>query len=338
MIGAFMVLSAALAPACTALRDVSRPRTTIVAVTRVDAGAFSPPTAVRPSSSGDSHAYKTLAAFCRVEIVAHPSADSHIGIEVWLPLTGWNGRYLGVGNGNYGGSIGYSRLGEGLRSGYVTSSTDTGHRGRATDSRWAKGHPQKQADFDYRAIHETAEISKTLVRALYGSHPRFSYFNGCSNGGRQGLMEAEKYPADYDGIISGAPATRFGFKTFVSGDLRAFQQRGGKLVIYHGGNDAPETSIRYVANVRAQLGEQAEHGFAQLYIVPGMGHCGAGSAPNDFGQSIRRDDDRSHSLIKALEHWVETGLAPDSVVASKFVRDGDPSSGVVKTRTLRPRP
>jgi len=336
MIGAVMLLSAALAPACTALRDVARPHTTIVAVTRIDSGAFSPPTAVRRPSSGISDTYHTLAAFCRVEIVAHPTADSHISIEVWLPLAGWNGRYLGTGNGSYGGSISYLRLGEGLRGGYVTSSTDTGHRGRATDSRWAKGHPQKQADFDYRAIHETAEISKMLVRAMYGSNPRFSYFNSCSNGGRQGLMEAEKYPDDYDGIMSGAPATRFGFKTFVSGDLRAFQQRGGKLIIYHGGNDAPEPTIKFVANVRARLGDEVARGFAQLYIIPGMGHCGGGRAPNDVGQWIRRGDARSHSLFKALEHWVETGRAPDSVVASKFVRDGDPSSGVVKQRTLRP--
>ena len=337
MIGALMSLSAAFAPDCTALRAVSRPNTTIVAVTRVDSGAFSPPSAARRPPSENFVAYRTLPAFCRVEIVSRPTGDSNIGIEVWLPLAGWNGRYLGAGNGSYGGSISYFRLGEGVRSGYVTSSTDTGHRGRATESQWAKGHPQKQADFDYRAIHETAEISKALVRAMYGSNPRFSYFSSCSNGGRQGLMEAEKYPGDYDGIMSGAPARTFGFRTFVTGNLRAFQQRGGKLIVYHGGNDTPEAAIRYFSKVRARLGEATTRGFAQLYVVPGMGHCGGGNVPNDIGQWIRPGDDRNRSLFKALEHWVEHGVAPDSVIASKFARDGDPSSGVVKTRTLRPR-
>jgi hypothetical protein len=333
-----MVLGVAAAPDCGALRNVVRANTTIVAAARVDSGKFSPPpTAVRAPSSEIFVAYNALAAFCRVEIVVRPTGDSNIRVEVWLPLTGWNGRYLGTANGSYGGSIGYSRLGEGLRSGYVTSSTDTGHRGRASQRAWAKGHPQKQADFDYRAMHETAQIAKVLIRAMYGSPPRFSYFNGCSNGGRQGLMEAERYADDYDGVLAGAPATTFGYRTFVTGNLSEFQERGGKLIVYHGGNDAPETSVKYLSKARAKLGEEATRKFAQLYVVPGMGHCGSGAAPNDVGQWLRPDDDRAHSLLKALEHWVENGVAPDSVVATKFTRNGDPSSGVVRTRTLRPR-
>src|SRR5258708_1139313 len=93
-----------------------------------------------------------------------------------------------------------------LTSGYATSSTDTGHQGAANDGAWALGHAQKRVDFAYRAIHETAEQSKATIRAFYGTGPEHSYFNGCSNGGRQGLLEVQRYPGDYDGVIAGAPA------------------------------------------------------------------------------------------------------------------------------------
>lgn len=337
-LAAFLLSAASIAHAapCDRLRDIRRPNTTIVAVSFVDSGAFMPPPSVRAPSSEIFTSYKTLAAFCRVEIVARPTSDSRIGIEVWLPVSGWNGRYLGVGNGSYGGSIGYPRLGEALQSGFAASSTDTGHRGTSSDATWARGHPEKQTDFDYRAIHETAEISKMLIRAMFGSNPQFSYFSACSNGGRQALMEAERYPKDYDGVLAGAPATLFGFKTFVNGNLRAFQKRGGKVLIYHGGEDAPEESMRYYSTVNGRLSETVTRTFLQLYVVPGMGHCGNGGVPNDIGQWIRPTDDRHHSLFKALQHWVENGVAPDSVIASQFIVDGRPESGLVKTRTLRP--
>jgi len=330
-----VVPAPALAESCAGLRNARLPSTTIVAVTLVDSGKFVPPPAVRTPAAEFFAAFNALPAFCRVELVVRPSSDSKIGVEVWLPVAHWNGRYLGVGNGSFGGSINYPRLGEALRSGYATSSTDTGHRGAPRESAWAKGHPAKQTDFDYRAIHETAETAKTLVRALYGSDPTHSYFSSCSNGGRQGLMEAERYPADYDGILAGAPATTFGFRTFVSGDLRAFQQRGGKLIIYHGGADGPATSVAFYRKVRAR---STKAGFLQLYLVPAMEHCGGGPEPNEVGQWLRPGDDRENSLFTALEHWVETGRAPDGVTATKFVVDGNPASGVRATRTLYPYP
>lgn len=323
---------------CDALRSVSLPNTTIAAVTFVDSGTFKPPRVIRRPSVEFFTAFNALPAFCRVQLVARPSSDSHIRIEVWLPVSNWNGRYLGTGNGGYGGSIGYYRLGEALSNGYVASSTDTGHRGSARQSAWAKGHPEKQRDFDHRAIHLTALASKALVRALHGSEPRFSYFHACSNGGRQGLMEAERYPSDYDGIMAGAPATTFGFRTFVAGDLREFQSRNGKLIIYHGGNDAPGRSIRYYGKVTERLGAQVTEGFLQLYVVPGMGHCGSGDEPNDIGQWLRRGDDEQNSLFKALQRWVEQSVAPEGVTATRFVADGDPASGVAKTRRLYPYP
>jgi len=325
---------------CDALLRVQLPNTIITAVTLVDSGKFVPPPALRPPSAELFTELKTLPAFCRVELVASPSIDSDIAIEVWLPVAGWNKRYVGVGNGSFGGSISFTRLGEALVSGYATSSTNTGHWGAPTDSAWAMGHPEKQADFDYRAIHETAQASKALIRAVYGSDPAHSYFSSCSNGGRQGLMEAERYPADFDGIFAGAPAINFGFRTFVTGDLRAYQLRGrgGKIIIYHGEADAPANSINYYSNARRQLGDSTVRGFLQLYLVPAMRHCGGGPEPNEIGQSLRPGDDAQHSLFKALERWVENGVPPTEVIATRFAADGSPASGVVQTRTLYPYP
>jgi hypothetical protein len=326
------------AQSCPALRNLRLENTTVVSAQLVDSGKFVPPIMVRRASPELFTAFNTLPAFCRVQAVARPSSDSAISIEVWLPATGWNRRYLGVGNGSFGGSINYYRLGESLNSGYATSSTDTGHRGRPSESAWAVNHPEKQTDFDYRAIHETAQTAKVLIEAFYNSAPTRSYFSSCSNGGRQGLMEAERYPTDYDGIMAGAPATHFGFKTFVTGDFAAFQKRDGKIIIYQGGNDRPEANLNFYSSVRRRMGEETVNNFLQLYLFLGMGHCGSGDEPNDFGQWLRPGDSPQNSLFSALEEWVEKGVRPNGVIATKFAIDGDPRSAVIKRRRICPYP
>jgi feruloyl esterase len=132
-----------------------------------------------------------------------PSSDSEIKSEVWLPLAGWNGKFQQVGNGGWGGSIQYAALATALRRGYAASSTDTGHVGDT--AQFALGHPEKLIDFGYRAVHETAVQSKAVIATAYGTSPRLSYFVGCSGGGRQAFMEAQRYPQDFDGIVAGAP-------------------------------------------------------------------------------------------------------------------------------------
>ena len=144
-----------------------------------------------------------LPASCRVALTIKPSSDSDIKSEIWLPLTGWNGKFLAVGNGAWGGSIQYAALTDALKRGYAAASTDTGHSG--PDASFAMGHPERLIDFGYRSVHETAVQGKATVQALYGAAPRFSYFNGCSGGGRQAFMAAQRYPADFDGIVAGAP-------------------------------------------------------------------------------------------------------------------------------------
>jgi len=326
------------AQSCSDLRAVRLENTTVVSAQLVDSGKFVPPTMMRRASPEFFTAFNTLPAFCRVRAVARPSSDSEINIEVWLPATRWNRHYLGVGNGSYGGSINYYRLGESLNSGFATSSTDTGHRGRPSDSAWAVNHPEKQADFDHRAVHETALTAKALIEAFYHTAPARSYFSSCSNGGRQGLMEAERYPEDYDGIMSGAPATHFGFKTFITGDFAAFEKRGGKIIIYHGGNDRPEANMNLFSSLRRRMGEETVSNFLQFYLFPGMGHCGSGDEPNDFGQWLRPGDNPQNSLFSALEEWVEKGVRPNGVIATKFAIEGNPKSAVVKTRLICPNP
>ena len=149
---------------------------------------------------------KPAVDFCRVALTLKPSSDSDIQVEVWLPAAGWNGKFQGAGNGGFAGAIDYPALSLAVSKGYAAAATDTGPRAGGTDAQWALNHPEKIADFGYRAIHETADRAKAVIRAFYGNAPKKSYFNSCSDGGREALMEAQRYPADYDGIVAGAPA------------------------------------------------------------------------------------------------------------------------------------
>jgi hypothetical protein len=483
------------AATCESLTGLKLPSTSITAAQAVDAGAFTPPT-------GPGAAFKNLPAFCRVQGVIAPYGDSHIEFEVWLPASGWNGKYLGVGNGGFAGAIYYPGLAA-VGEGYVVSSTDTGHKGSAIEAEWALGHFEKIVDFGYRAIHETAEKSKAIVAAFYGENPKHSYFSGCSNGGRQALIEAQRYPADYDGILAGAPANDFthllagfawndqalttdpasfipakkmqalenatvaacdgldgvkdgvigdptrchfdpsvlackgadsdtcftdpqiaalkkvyagprnskgeqifpgyqpggegglgGWGSWITGitagkslqhsfgqglfadmafqnaswnlgslnfdrdlkmaddkvgpilngtnaDLKAFKNRGGKLILYHGWSDAaiaPTNAINYYRSVAAKLGPRHTTDFIQLYMVPGMQHCGGGPGPNDLGVAPRASADPQHSISLALERWVESGVAPERIIATKHKADANPASEVVRTRPLCPFP
>jgi len=160
-------------------------------------------TSAEAVTSGTFMEQKNLPPFCRVQLTLTPSSDSDIKSELWLPLNNWNGKFQQVGNGAWAGSIQYGALAEGLRRGYATASTDAGHTG--TDASFAMGHPEKLKDFGYRAVHETAAQSKSTITNFYGMAPKLSYFNGCSGGGRMAFQEAQRFPADFDAILAGAP-------------------------------------------------------------------------------------------------------------------------------------
>jgi feruloyl esterase len=418
---------------------------------------------------------------------AKPTADSDIKLEVWMPVAGWNGKLQGIGNGGFAGLIDYVQLGTSLAKGYAATATDTGHTGSPIDAAWALGHPEKVIDFGHRGIHEMTRVAKETTRAFYGKGPQRSYFAGCSDGGREALMEAQRYPADYDGILAGAPANYwtallstaawdtqaltldaasfipqakipaisaavlaacdeldgvrdgilndprqchfdpatieckagedtdkcltapqaaalkkiyagphdasghelfpgylpgaeegqggwglwitgpvpakslmafFGigyfsnmvyekpdwdYKTFTLAgmklaeektanalnatdvDLKPFQARGGKLILYHGWNDPAIPAINtvnYYQSVLAKMGERAAQSFVRLYMVPGVQHCDGGPGPDSFGQVGKLVfDDPLHSVDAALEQWVEKGAAPSAIIASKYTDD-----------------
>jgi len=188
---------AAAGATCDGLAKLALSGATIKVAELVPAGSFKPI---------DAPVVQTTAAFCRVAGVITPSTDSDVQFEVWMPSAGWNGKFQGIGNGGFAGAIMYGGLASAVSHGYATAATDTGHHAGGIDASWALGHPEKIVDFGYRAIHETADKAKTILTAFYGAAPKRSYFSSCSNGGRQALMEAQRFPADYDGIIAGAPA------------------------------------------------------------------------------------------------------------------------------------
>ena len=482
---------------CESLSSLKLPDTMIVLAKSVPAGPFTPP--APPSEHPPS---VKLRAFCRVIGVIKPTADSDIKFEVWMPSRNWNGRFAGVGNGGFAGSIGYQGLAAALRAGFATASTDTGHAGGTTDAHWALGHPEKIIDFGYRAIHLTNVVGKAIVRNFYGTAPRWSYFSSCSNGGRQALMEAQRFPSDYNGIIAGAPANfwthllaeaiwdsqatlenptsyipasklpaisdavltacdaedgvkdgilndprqchfhpesllchgadtsdclsapqvaalkkmyagpgnakgqifpghmpggelgpdgwgawltgsgpekslafMFGsqffsnmvfddpawnYRTFnfsadvqrtdkklarivnsTDPNLTAFKAHGGKLILYHGWSDSaisPLNTVNYYESVMAALGRRKAEDFHRLYMVPGMQHCGLGPGPSVFGAGPEPNADPRSSIFSSMERWVEHGVAPQEIIATKYVNPLNPASGVEMTRPLCPYP
>jgi hypothetical protein len=475
---------------CAALSKLSIPSATVEVAQLIDAGAFRLPEDSHPGKS-ETEQFVHAPEFCRLVLHLTPSPDSKIGVELWIPERDWNKKFRGQGNGGFAGEIDYRGLATAITQGYATASTNTGHSGAFTDGSWALGHPEKVIDFGYRAIHEMTLVAKKIIQIYYGQPPQHSYFASCSTGGRQGLMEAQRFPEDYDGILAGAPAnnwtglmtdavaneqalsqdplgffppsklpaisaavlaacdatdgikdgvlndpakchfnpssllcnesetdqcltksqvnglqklyagtydsqgklifpgyppggelgnggwaawlmgsasghaimSRIGndyfsymvyqdpawnFKTFsvdtgfkaavkqtsktidaTSPDLKAFASRGGKLILFHGWNDAAITvisTIGYYNSIRSSMGDSMTDSFARLFLAPGTQHCYGGPGPDSFGQyeliPSSGLDDPQHNLYLALVQWVEKGVAPESVVAAKFEGQG----------------
>ncbi|HWB95318.1 MAG TPA: tannase/feruloyl esterase family alpha/beta hydrolase [Bryobacteraceae bacterium] len=205
-----------VAATCESLREARLPGVTITRAERMGPGTFTPPY---------GSPIPNLPAFCRVAATLRPTQDSDIKIEVWMPESGWNGRFEGTGNGGFAGKIAYGTLAGAVRRGAAVANTDMGMApAPGSDVSAFADHPEKWADWGWRATHEVTVASKQLVRAYYGRNAQRSYFAGCSTGGEQALMEAQRYPDDYDGILAGAAANnRTGVHTSILWNYMATQ-------------------------------------------------------------------------------------------------------------------
>jgi feruloyl esterase len=523
-----IVSTPAMATPCTDLKSVALENATITSATDNTTGVFVVPNSNPPQT------ITGLPPFCRVTATLTPTADSSIKIEVWLPESTWNGRFLGTGGGGFQGIISYAQLASGIQAGFAATNSDlgtgvsgctplfcgsAGHMGNplaiafgapATPTTGLFGHPERIKDFGYRAIHLMTVRGKEIVQAFYRQRATKAYFAGCSTGGQNALMEAQRFPEDYDGILAGAPAfnrthlhmaaislwqaahasparfiqpgqltlinkavlaqcagrdggvstdqfltdprvchfdpkvlqctggnvppacltadqvttirkyyagaidpvngqlispgaargaetddvlalgfalleqlpepgfdglfywvfgAAFGdpasannFANFdfhhdvhtvdrkladvlnaVSTDLSEFQERGGKLIMWHGSADpliSPQNSINYfnalVSNNRHGFhkvglakGRDAAlrrtQSYARLFMAPGMYHCSGGPGPNVF------------DALTPLVTWVETGVAPETIVAAKFVNDAPPTVQMTRPLCVYPK-
>ena len=219
-----------------------------------------------------------LPTYCKVMGSAHPTSDSDIRFEVLIPEgSAWNGRYLQVGNGAFAGSIREATMISALAQGYAVAGTDDGHQSTVgSDASWALNQPEKLIDFGYRAIKETTDTAKAIITAYTGSAPHYSYFQGCSDGGREALIEAQKYPADFDGIVAGDPASNWThLETAVAWNYQAMAETPGSWL-------SPEKLKAIHAEAVKQCGD--EDGVIQdpegCHFQPSKIRCKGGDAPS----------------------------------------------------------
>ena len=196
-----LMFTGAHAEDCGALTQMKLGHVAITDARTVPAGSASTPMAGEeiPVAKSD---------YCRVQGTSRPTADSEIRFELWIPsASAWNGKFEQVGNGGFAGKIPYRSMAQVLSLGYAVAGTDDGHRSTdSTDASWALNHPEKIKDYGWRAITETTLASKQILSRLKSQAPAKSYFVGCSDGGREALMMAQRFPTYFDGIIAGAPA------------------------------------------------------------------------------------------------------------------------------------
>src|SRR5579863_3480201 len=197
---AFVQLPLAAAT-CESLSSLAIPHTTITLALSVGAGEFRLPAGTpAPFLGAAGPNFKDLPAFCRVSATSAPSNDSEIKIEVWMPVSGWNGKLRGTGNGGLGGNLSFGGLATAMQGGFAAAAENTGHE---NGSAYALSHPEKIVDFGDRAAHEMTVTAKAAIAAFYGSAPKYSYMDECGGGSIAALKEAQKYPDDYNGVVVG---------------------------------------------------------------------------------------------------------------------------------------
>ena len=222
------------------------------------------------------------AKFCRVEGVARPSSDSEIKFEVWIPSAAkdWSGRFKLNGTGGYAGAIPYPRLAQDIGDGFVTAASNMGHDGGEGPG-WTLNHPEKVKDWGLRAHYYVATAAKTLANAYYGKPVRHAYFEGCSNGGRQAMMMAQRYPELFDGIAAGAPSQFYP-------EILTWLAYSGKLQTPVQGQPILSAPKRQLLSRASHAACDAQDGLADGQITnprvcnfnPAVLRCTAGDTPN----------------------------------------------------------
>ncbi len=229
---------------------------------------------------------------------------NRVNIQVDLP-TDWNGRLYFIGNTGFAGSLqGMSVSSDQLTAGYATAQTDTGHQGSSLDASWAQDNPTKIKDFGYRGVHRATRAAKAILKAYYGESPHHSYFEGCSRGGGQALMEAQRYPGDFDGVIAGAPAYDWShfMMGFAWGQARMFPSAGDI-----GEPRLPDNKLAYIES-RVSANCDAIDG-----IIDGI---------IDDPRKCRFDCDRDLAICAAGSEASPSCLTPDQIETAKAIYSG----------------
>jgi feruloyl esterase len=237
----FVAMPSGYAATCESLASLSLPHITISAAQTIPAGNYT-------AASGQT--FSNLPTFCRIAATAAPTSQSAINFEVWMPpASSWNGIFRGEGSGGSAGAITFPLMANGIQRAYATMSNDNGHTG----SNWSfSAQPERVNDFGYRAQHVTTVAAKVIIQAFYQKLPDFSYFYGCSQGGHHALMEAQRFPEDYDGIVAGAFAG-IDWTALMFGELWTGVNSSVKGPDY----DLPQTQLDLLTNaVVAQCGRQ----------------------------------------------------------------------------------
>lgn len=240
-VGMLAAASSGRAATCESLASLSLPNITITAAQTIPAGDY---------IAANGQTYSNLPTFCRVAATATPTSQSDINFEIWMPPAGtWNGIYRAEGSGGSAGSITFALMANAIQRNYATMSNDNGHTG----SNWSfSSQPERVNDFGYRAQHVTTVAAQAVIKRFYKTPPNFSYFYGCSQGGHHALMEAQRHPEDYDGIIAGAFAG-IDWTALMFGELWTGVNSSVKGPDY----DLPQTQLNLLTNaVVAQCGRQ----------------------------------------------------------------------------------
>jgi feruloyl esterase len=239
------------AATCESLASLSLPNITVTAAQPIPAGNYT-------AASGQT--YSNLPTFCRVAATATPTSQSGINFEVWMPPAAtWNGIFRGEGSGGSAGAITFALMANAIQRNYATMSNDNGHTG----SNWSFSlQPERVNDFGHRAQHVTTVAARAIIKAFYQKPPNFSYFYGCSQGGHHGLMEAQRYPEDYDGIVAGAFAG-IDWTALMFGELWT----GVNSSVKGPDSDLPQTQLNLLTNaVVVQCGRQEGGVASDLFL------------------------------------------------------------------------